>query len=166
MNTNKCIELNVEKVIKKRIPSIKWAFTEEHYEHSTQLTMIQNILTNNIDPISKIAVTEIHRKMSSYKQQDKLKKLFDESKFLTFDAIIHKMLECNLKCRYCEKEMFVLYDVSREGSQWSVDRIDNYIGHNIDNFHLACLSCNLKRRRRTDEKFLFTKQLKIVKLNN
>ena len=163
---DKCIQLNAEKVIKKRIPSIKWAFTEEQYEHSTQLTMIQNISTNNIDSISKTAVTEIHRKMSSYKQQDKLKKLFDESKFLTFDAIIHKMLECNLKCRYCEKEMFVLYDVSREGNQWSVDRIDNYTGHNIDNFHLACLTCNLKRRRRTDEKFLFTKQLKIIKLNN
>ena len=45
----------------------------------------------------------------------------------------------------------------------SIDRIDNDKGHNIDNFHLACLDCNLKRRRRTDEKFLFTKQLNIIK---
>jgi hypothetical protein len=50
--------------------------------------------------------------------------------------------------------------------QWSVDRIDNDFGHNIDNFHLACLECNLKRRRRTDEKFLFTKQLNIIKSEN
>jgi hypothetical protein len=56
--------------------------------------------------------------------------------------------------------------VSREMKQWSVDRIDNDKGHNIDNFHLACLDCNLKRRRRTDEKFLFTKQLNIVKQGN
>jgi hypothetical protein len=61
--------------------------------------------------------------------------------------------------------MNVLYDISREMRQWSVDRVDNDLGHNIDNFHLACLECNLKRRRRTDEKFLFTKQLNIIKMN-
>ena len=47
--------------------------------------------------------------------------------------------------------------------QWSLDRIDNNIGHNVGNLVIACLECNLKRRRRTDEKFLFTKQLNIVK---
>ncbi len=76
------------------------------------------------------------------------------------------MIECELKCRYCKKEMSVLYDISREMTQWSVDRIDNDQGHNINNFHLACLDCNLKRRRRTDEKFLFTKQLNIIKQDN
>jgi hypothetical protein len=59
--------------------------------------------------------------------------------------------------------MNVLYEISREMSQWSVDRINNDLGHNNNNFHLACLDCNLKRRRRTDEKYLFTKQLNIVK---
>jgi hypothetical protein len=48
-------------------------------------------------------------------------------------------------------------------TQWSVDRINNNLGHNIDNFHLACLDCNLKRRRRTDDSFLFTKQLNVKK---
>ena len=36
--------------------------------------------------------------------------------------------------------------------------------YNIDNYYLACLECNLKRRRRSDDKFLFTKQMKLVKL--
>lgn len=76
------------------------------------------------------------------------------------------MIDCQLKCRYCLNEMYVLYDISREIRQWSVDRIDNDLGHNIDNYHLACLDCNLKRRRRTDEKFLFTKQLNIIKQEN
>ena len=44
--------------------------------------------------------------------------------------------------------MNVLYDISREMTQWSVDRINNDLGHDIDNYHLACLECNLKRRRR------------------
>jgi hypothetical protein len=59
--------------------------------------------------------------------------------------------------------MNVLYDISREASQWTVDRINNDLGHNINNFYLACLDCNLKRRCRNDAKFLFTKQLKITK---
>jgi hypothetical protein len=158
-----------EKDIKKRIPAEKWCFSNEIFAYENQMKTVIDISHNNfnhIDDISKTAIQEINKKISSYKQQDKLKKLFDESKFLTFESVINKMIECELKCRYCKIEMNVLYDISREMRQWSVDRVDNDLGHNIDNFHLACLECNLKRRRRTDEKFLFTKQLNIIKKNN
>jgi hypothetical protein len=121
---------------------------------------------NYFDDVSKIAIQEINKKMYGYKQQDTLKKRYNEEQFLTFESIINKMIECELKCRYCKNEMNVLYDISREMKQWSIDRINNDVGHNIDNYHLACLDCNLKRRRRTDEKFLFTKQLNIVKKEN
>jgi hypothetical protein len=156
------------KEIKKRVTTEKWAFDKEHYEYMNQLKIIIDISNNNfnyIDEVSKIAIQEINKKIYGYKQQDKLKKILDESKFLTFESVISKMIMCELKCRYCKSEMNVLYDITREMKQWSVDRIDNDQGHNIDNFHLACLECNLKRRRRTDEKFLFTKQLNIVKFN-
>jgi hypothetical protein len=159
----------IEKESKKRVQSEKWSFSDEYFEHSTQIKMINGIFNNNYinyDDVSKIAIQEINRKISSYKQQDSLKKRYDETKFLTFQSIINKMIECELKCRYCSFEMNVLYDISREMHQWSVDRVDNDLGHNIDNYHLACLDCNLKRRRRTDEKFLFTKQLNIVKQDN
>ena len=76
---------------------------------------------------------------------------------------MQKLIECELKCYYCKSEMKVLYDISRQMTQWSVDRIDNDKGHNNDNFYIACLDCNLKRRRRSDDKFLFTKQMKLVK---
>ena len=108
-------------------------------------------------------IREINKKISSYKQQDIIKKKIDVKQFITFESVIKKMIECELKCRYCKDIMNILYDISRESKQWSVDRIDNDVGHNINNFHLACLDCNLKRRRRTDEKFLFTKQLNIIK---
>jgi hypothetical protein len=155
-----------EKESKKRIQSNKWSFSQENFEYQNQIKMIIDIFKNNYnhtDEISKIAIQEINKKVCGYKQQDKLKKKLDENKFLTYESIINKMVECELKCRYCNNVMNVLYDISREMTQWSVDRIDNDTGHNIDNFHLACLDCNLKRRRRTDEKFLFTKQLNIVK---
>jgi len=155
-----------EKNVKKRVSTDKWSFAVEHYAYENQMKMIIDISNNHLDSldnVSKIAVQEINKKISSYKQQDKLKKTMCEEEFITFESIIHKMIECELKCRYCKSEMNVLYDISREMKQWSVDRFDNDKGHNITNYHLACLECNLKRRRRTDEKFLFTKQLNIIK---
>ena len=68
-----------------------------------------------------------------------------------------------MKCHYCKTEMFIIYEFVRELSQWTVDRIDNSKGHNKDNIVLSCLNCNLKKRRTTDEKFLFTKQLNLIK---
>ena len=159
-------EHKTEKEVKKRISSEKWTFTDEQFEYANQIKMINEIFNNNcffFDDVSKIAIQEINKKIYGYKQQDILKKRYDEENFLTCKSVIAKMVECELKCRYCKSEMNVLYDVSREMRQWSVDRIDNDLGHNIDNYHLACLECNLKRRRRTDEKYLFTKQLNIIK---
>lgn len=162
-------EYNVEKEIKKRVVSEKWTFTDEYFLHSYQMQIVNSIFENNFEnnnEIFKIVIHEINKKIYGYKQQDIIKKHYEFEKFLTFDSVINKMIESHLKCRYCMTEMTILYDVSREIRQWSVDRIDNAKGHNIDNFHLACLDCNLKRRCRTDAKFLFTKQLNIVKENN
>jgi hypothetical protein len=149
---------------KKRQVSKNWTFSEHYFNHDNQKKMINDISCNNLeDNVSKIAIQEINKKISSYKQQDINKKMLDSEQFIDFNCIINKMIDCELKCRYCKCEMSILYDISREMKQWSVDRINNDKGHNRDNFHLACLECNLKRRRRTDEKFLFTKQLNIVK---
>lgn len=153
---------------KKRTVTKKWNFDEEYFNCDKQMKLIIDIskmnLENNLnDNITKIVIQEINKKICSYKHQDIIKKKLDLESFIDFNCVIDKMIECELKCRYCKGIMSVLYDITREMKQWSVDRIDNDKGHNKDNFHLACLDCNLKRRRRTDEKFLFTKQLSIVK---
>ena len=83
--------------------------------------------------------------------------------FVNLEIIIDKMIDCQLNCYYCKTQMNVLYDISREMTQWTIDRIDNDAGHNYNNFFIACLECNLKRRCRNDAKFLFTKQLTITK---
>ena len=178
----KLIHKEPTKEPRKRAVSEKWSFSDEYFEYSNQIKMVSNIL-NDIEckkyvakekdvsdekyveekDVIKIVIQQINKKISGYKQQDIIKKKLDNNKFITFEAVIRKMVECELKCRYCKDSMHVLYDISRETKQWSVDRIDNDMGHNIDNFHLACLDCNLKRRCRTDQKFLFTKQLNIVK---
>jgi hypothetical protein len=158
----------MEKENKKRVVAENWKFGNECFDHNYQINILKNINeTNNenID-IKKIMVQEINKKIYNYKQQDLLKKHYDEKKFLTFENVIKKLIESELKCRYCDCEMLVLYDITREMKQWSVDRINNDLGHNDDNFHIACLECNLKRRRITDEKFLFTKKLNIIKQEN
>ena len=160
---------NTSSEVKKRVESEKWSFPESNYEYSSQLKLIMDLSYNNnesFDEISKIVVNEINKKISGYKQQDKLKKLFDEDKFLTFENIIQKLIDCELKCYYCKSELKVLYDISRQMTQWSVDRIDNDKGHNMGNYYIACLECNLKRRRRSDDKFLFTKQMNLVKISS
>jgi hypothetical protein len=158
----------IDKEPKKRIVTKNWSFSDEYFDYKNQLQMVTDILNNSINReneliVSKIMIQEINKKISGYKQQDIIKKKLDVKEFITFESVIKKMIECELKCRYCKKSMNILYDISRESKQWSVDRIDNDLGHNVNNFHLACLDCNLKRRRRTDEKFLFTKQLNIIK---
>ena len=156
--------------IKKRVESEKWTFSDEYYQHDKQLELLNTVLRNirnssekSSDDVIKTVIQQIHNKITGYKQQDNLKKMFDEENFLTFENVIQRLVDCEIKCYYCKKEMMVLYDISREMTQWSIDRIDNDTGHNIDNYHLSCLDCNLKRRRRTDEKFRFTKQLNLIK---
>ena len=151
---------------KKREVSKSWTFSEDYFNYNEQIKIINDISCNNLENnVTKIVIQEINKKISSYKQQDINKKMLDNEQFIDFNCVISKMIDCELKCRYCKCEMSILYDITREMKQWSVDRVDNDRGHNKDNFHLACLDCNLKRRRKTDEKFLFTKQLNIIKQN-
>ena len=71
-----------------------------------------------------------------------------------------------LSCHYCKEKVYLLYEIVRESNHWTLDRINNDLGHNADNCLLACLSCNLKRRRISSDAFLFTKQLNIIKQNS
>lgn len=156
-------------ILKLRIDAVKWKFNKEVYDHKYQLNIIKNIISNNYafsDEITKVSLQQINKKIYGYKHQDIIKNKLNKEQFITLETILNSMNECELKCYYCKEEMNVMYDISRESKQWTVDRIDNEFGHNIDNFYLACLDCNLKRRCKNDEKFLFTKQLKIVKVDN
>ena len=165
---NKLVEDHKKNKDKKRVVAENWTFTSQDYAHENQLNNIKKIAENEhqfTDQTTKITLQQINKKIYGYKQQDIIKKLLNNEKFITLESITNKMIECELKCYYCSCEMNVLYDISREMKQWSVDRINNNLGHNIDNYYLACLECNLKRRRRSDEKFLFTKQMKLVKIS-
>ena len=163
----KLIKNDADKKVKKRIVSESWDFT---LGQDTQLILLNQLFFDDIsvnkiydDAESKTMMQQIKQKISGYKRQDVLKNLWDKDSFVDITRVISKMIDSKLLCYYCKEQMYVLYEVSREIKQWTIDRIDNDKGHNNDNYHLACLECNLKRRRQSDAKFLFTKQLKIVR---
>jgi hypothetical protein len=117
------------------------------------------------DHIIKIIKNQISHKLSNYKQQDTLKKVLDKDKIINFEETIEKLKKSNLKCHYCNENIYLLYKFVREMNQWSLDRIDNNIGHTCDNVIISCLDCNLNRRNKNSDSFLFTKQLKISKMD-
>ena len=105
----------------------------------------------------------ILKKLSGYKQQDKKNQIYSDYYFIKEDQVLKKLLDCDHTCLYCKCKVSMEY-TSRDPSQWTLDRINNTMGHNTDNVIISCLKCNLKRRNINLEKFKFTKQLKINKI--
>lgn len=156
-----------EKKTKIRIETEKWCNLDKIIlTIEKQIELITKIRENkyiSYDDESRVMCQQLERKISGYKQQDVEKKVLDLEKLLNLKNVIDKLIDCDLNCYYCTSKMYLLYEIVRESKQWTVDRINNDLGHNNDNFVVACLECNLKRRCRTKEKFLFTQQLCIVK---
>ena len=109
---------------------------------------------------------QIRQKIHGYKAQDLKKNLYSPTTFITLEYILQLLSECTLSCFYCHESVYLWYEVCREAKQWSVERIDNAIGHDVGNVVIACLSCNLKRRCMYHERFAFTKDLKIQKMDS
>lgn len=131
-----------------------------YYEAGEQLNIIKNIYSS----LSIHIESEIKSKISSYKQQDKHKNVYDENKFIPYEKIISLLEENNCKCFYCGIQLLIFYKHKNDKNQWTLDRIDNNIGHNSDNVVCSCLKCNIQKRDRSHEKFMFTKNLKIQKI--
>ena len=110
-------------------------------------------------------VEELRKKLSSYKQQDESKKLYRENEFIKKDELVEKLVCSRLICHYCGKKLNIVYINCCDKTQWTLDRVDNDQGHNTNNVLVACLGCNLKRRRLDKDKFLFSKRMTIVKLD-
>ena len=115
--------------------------------------------------IYNIMVKQLEAKIASYRQQDKLKEMLDDTttNSISVNSVVKHILQCDIKCFYCHTVMRILYKQSRDPTQWTIDRIDNDLGHTADNYVLACLGCNLKRRRQNLDKFHYTKNLTILK---
>ena len=163
-------KINCIKEKKMRVETKTWGLNENELSHQTQL----NMLFNKVDKVEKVEkvekdkymsmlISHIKTKICSYKQQDIVKKKLNEEQFVTFEEVVELLKICGLTCHYCSEHVFILYEKVRETKQWSLDRINNDIGHNSGNLVIACLECNLKRRRTNKDAFMFTKNMVIVR---
>jgi len=105
----------------------------------------------------------IRRKLTSYQAQDKKKNKYDATSFITYEQLTELLVSSRMKCHYCRHQVQIFYKYLREPYQWTLDRIDNSLGHNTQNVVMSCLQCNLQRRTQNKKKFLYSKQMRIIK---
>ena len=85
----------------------------------------------------------IQEKLIGYMYQDKKKgREFD----LSVDVIFALKDSQKDKCATCHIEMKFKWDKPGDILQWTVDRLDNNLGHIKGNVRLTCLECNRNHR--------------------
>ena len=149
-----------ETIERKREVSKKWN-NKELLNEKNHNNYVNMLYLNEKFEGSDIILSELKNKINGYKNQDKKKKILKE--VINMDELLEKLVVSKLSCYYCRMKCLLMYDNIREMRQWTLDRLDNDIGHNKDNIVICCLKCNLKRRRMDDEDFKFIKQMKIIK---
>ena len=164
-NIHKMTEiLNNEKV--KAIRNKMGDLNDDLLLAAKQVDMINNMYINEDNNTNKYKVLlkqELEKKINGYKQQDINKDIYNPQLLITLDALVEKIVISKLKCFYCMKSLYLLYKNVREPNQWTLDRKDNDKCHSIANTVVCCLKCNLDRRVKNMDKFIFTKKLRIKK---
>ena len=114
----------------------------------------------------KIYLSEIRTKLNSYKQQDR-EKVRDINNNISFEDVIEKLITSKLVCYYCRGDVNILYNNIKQEDQWTLERINNDIGHTNANCEICCLRCNLKRRCMPSFLYKKSKEIgKVVKLGD
>lgn len=167
---------NKECKIRKNYEDANIKTSRVQLETITGLLEISNNLLREIK--DNPYLIEIKKKISSYSYQDtqiKLRKtrvkrecnrqiVSDTKTTMKLSEVLRKLVETELLCSYCKCELFVLYKERYQENQWTLDRIDNELYHTNDNCVISCLSCNKMKRRRDDDKFRFSQQFTIKKV--
>lgn len=137
------------------------------YNYNYQKEFINKLYldqTNSNDiSINKLYNSEINKKLNSYINQDTLKGL-ENMNIIKKEDLLERFIISKLKCNFCNDTVNIFYREVREKKQWTLDRINNNLPHSIENVHICCLECNIKRRNRNYDKFLLSKQIKLEKI--
>lgn len=153
----------IKKLVEEKKSPVKRTQVEKWNVDKSWFTCKKQIQLLKAD--EQLLKDEITKKISSYRQQDVIKKRLNKERIITYPYVKEMLIDCNLKCHYCEEDSFVLYETRRDMNQWTVDRIDNSIGHDIENIVISCLKCNLQRKSRNSDKFLCGKKMVIQREN-
>jgi len=151
----------------KRAASEHWDFPEHCFTYSHQFNVISRLYLNaEDDGIDNrlIIIKELLKKISGYKRQDIDKTLYNKHLFISLEQLTEKLLCSKLKCFYCKLACELIYKTVLSRRQWTLDRIDNDLGHNADNVVICCLDCNIKRGTMDSGRFKYGKQLTFTKV--
>lgn len=155
------------KVPKKRVitTTTEWTGLENSLGQEQQWTYIKQLYNNRITDIEQCSLItrQIKNKISAYRSQDTRKGLLNPIDLVDVRTAIELLYAAENKCFYCKSPVRILYENTRDPKQWSLDRIDNSLGHIKRNLMIACLDCNLRRRTMYHERYAYTKQLVIVR---
>jgi hypothetical protein len=159
---------NREKEKQKKVitESEEWATISQHLDIDSQKDALRQLSvpeperTKCLDSLIRMMKT----KLSGYRSQDNTKGFYDETQFVGFDEVVAALLAADMKCFYCKGHVQLMYEYVREPRQWTLDRIDNTVGHNRGNVEIACLECNLRRKTMYHERYVYTKQAVIRKV--
>lgn len=183
-NSNKILDISNQITVKKSKKSDKTVATEKpktkriitnSNKWPVDLTLADLTLVNAMTDISDnifidnsstiLFYQQVRQKISGYRGQDVEKGVLNVEKLVCLQDVLDLFKTSELLCYYCRDPVLLLYEFVREPKQWTLERLDNSLGHNRDNVVLACLHCNLRRRCMASERYVQTKQIaKIVKI--
>lgn len=149
----------------KRTSSEKWNLPECCFTHAYQFREISKLYLNMEDDSVEhrsIIIKELTNKIIGYKRQDVEKKVFQQDLFVSLEIVIDKLLCSKLRCFYCKQSCEILYKNVYSKQQWTLDRINNDLGHNTDNVVVSCLECNLKKGTMDSDRFKYGKQIALT----
>lgn len=132
-------------------------------DNNISTSVVIDLDSNLLTPVEKIIFNEIKLKINNYKSQDVINK-FNTNNIISIISCIELLVKSKNTCFYCLEPCLIVYQNIRYPKQWTLDRINNDIGHNTNNVVIACLQCNLQRKNKNSDKFLQGKQLKLVKI--
>lgn len=156
-NTKKYENDNTREVIKS------YSIPDSIYEHQTQRNSLNSLYMTDSCFHKDIIMKELQNKLRGYVQQDKQNTAYNVATRMKEYELIELLVGSKLLCNYCRCKVYILYKEIRQSDQWTLDRIDNAKDHSIGNCVIACYACNVQKKRMDDDKFRFTKQMKIIK---
>jgi hypothetical protein len=166
-NKNQMKKVNL--TVERKSVSRKLEVEEQFYTHRIQVDLIRcmsrpedDMPLQYVDTVP-VFVRHIKEKLSGYLAQDKVQDRVDVGDHITYMDAVQKIVDCGQTCYYCSECVLLIYTIARDATQWTLDRIDNAVRHSTDNVVVACLACNLTKRRRSKEAFRATKQMVLHK---
>jgi len=138
-------------------------FSKTMSDHTAQVGFVNKLFFETDFSLEKFIKREVQNKLNGYRTQDTHNDILDISNLISYPSVVEKLVASKMKCFYCKCDVSVLYDKVRQMDQWTLDRIDNDYGHNHDNVIIACLNCNIRRKRIDSTRFKFSKECVNIK---